>query len=187
MDAPHFRRLVIQDAGKGQLVIAGHVDLLVELFLQPGHEVVAGIDVSSDAEGQLVMETGLGLFRGALQHEHPVAMADDNVRDDLPPLLAHFSDGPVEERVLALDDLEDGARVVADEVRGEEGAQLVGRNNHDLFNHHSHSDIERAMMSQGYEPKSSVRSQKSEVRSIRRSEFTSAFCTLPSDDSILTL
>src|SRR5260221_12046040 len=52
VDAALFCRLVVQDAGKRQVVVAGNVDFFGKLFLEPRHEVVARIDMATDAERQ---------------------------------------------------------------------------------------------------------------------------------------
>src|SRR5260221_1612498 len=76
-----------------------------------------------------------GLSGRALEHEGVAAVADDDVRDDLPPLFAHLGDGTVEEGVLPLDEVEDGLGVMTYQRRREEGAELAGGDDHDLLRH----------------------------------------------------
>ncbi len=76
--------VVVEDAHEGHVVIAFHADLLLQLLLQSLEDRRrVGIDVSADAEGELVMEARFGLPGCPLQQEVRIALTDHDVRDDL--------------------------------------------------------------------------------------------------------
>ena len=94
-----------------------------------------GVDVTSDSQRQLVMQSRLRLLWRAFENEVVVLPADDHVRNDLPKLRRDFRQFAGDEEMSAGDEVKNNARAIANERPCDVRSKQRRFDNHDLLAH----------------------------------------------------
>lgn len=143
MDLADGGGIVGDDAGELEaLAFAVEVDFFFEFAFEAGvNDVLGGaagfevVDVPADADRDFAVKAFFGLAIGALHDEGAIAMAADDVGDDLFEAGIFFAGGAGLKGFVGEDVIEGGLEVACGKFAGEEFVDAGGWDNEDVFVH----------------------------------------------------